>query len=161
VDRPTIDRYAAGADLLHAVIEGLSPAELNAPPPPAAPGKWTLQQIVVHVMDSDLAAAHRMRRTIAEEKPPLIIGYDESAFARHLQYDRMDARLAADIYRLNRRLMTDLLRLLPDEAFTRHCIHNENGKMILADFVKIYADHTEHHVKFAREKRRLMGKPMA
>jgi hypothetical protein len=160
MDRSQIGRYAAGVDLLHHVIEGLSPAELNAPPPPGSPGTWTLQQIVVHVMDSDLASAHRMRRVIAEEKPPLVIAYDESAFAKNLFYDRTDARLAADIYRLNRALMTDLLRRLPDSAFRRFAIHNEHGKVTLADFVRMYADHTEHHVRFAREKRRRMGRPM-
>lgn len=156
-----IDRYAAGAELLHQVIEGLSAAELNAAPPAGAPGTWTLQQIVVHTMDSDLTSTHRMKRIIAEDKPPLLIAYDENAFTARLFYEQMSARAAADLYRANRLLMVEILRRLPAEAFNRFGIHNENGKMTLAAIVKGYADHTEHHVKFAREKRRLMGKPMA
>ncbi len=156
-----IDRLAAGADLLHTVIEGLTEAELNAPPPPGSQGTWTLKQIVVHTMDSDVIGVHRMKRIIAEEKPPLLIGYDETAFAKGLSYEHMDARLAADIYRADRLLMTAILRRLPEQAFQRWGVHNEKGKVTLAGMVSGYADHTEHHVRFAREKRRLMGKPMA
>lgn len=161
MDRAHLDRYAAGAHLLHQVIEGLTLADLNASPPPGAPGAWTLQQIVVHTMDSDLTSTHRMKRIIAEDKPPLLIAYDENAFARSLFYEQMDARAAADLYRANRLLMVEILRRLPDAAFARFGIHNENGKQTLEGLVKGYADHTEHHVRFAREKRRLLGKPMA
>lgn len=156
-----IDRFEAGADLLHKVIEGLTEAELNAPPPAGAPGTWTLKQIVIHTMDSDLIGIHRKKRIIAEEKPPLLIGYDETAFAKGLYYEHMDARLAADIYRANRLLMVPILRRLPNDAFKRWGVHNERGTVVLGALVKGYADHTEHHVRFAREKRRLMGKPMA
>ncbi|MBL8745575.1 MAG: DinB family protein [Phycisphaerae bacterium] len=155
-----IERFAAGAELLHRVIDGLTDAELNAPPPKGSPGTWTLKQIVVHTMDSDLIGAHRMKRIIAEEKPPLLIGYDETAFAVGLFYEQMDARLAADLYRANRLMLVEILRRLPEEAFSRWGVHNESGRVVLGGLVTGYADHAEHHVRFAREKRRLMGRPM-
>lgn len=160
MDRSLIDRYAEGAELLHRGLEGLSEADLHAAPPPGSPGTWNLQTIIVHVMDSDLVSVHRMKRIIAEDKPPLLIAYDENAFARSLFYERLSARAAADIYRANRRFMADILRQLPDQAFARVGIHNENGKQTLAEIVKGYTWHTEHHMTFLREKRRLMGKPM-
>ena len=58
-DRTWIDRYEAGAELLAPAIAGLSSAELDAHP---VPGTWSVRQIVVHLLESDLAAMHRMRR---------------------------------------------------------------------------------------------------
>ncbi|MDX2114294.1 MAG: DinB family protein [Planctomycetota bacterium] len=155
-----IEAYAAGADALVAAIADLSPRELNAPPPPGAPGTWTIQQIVVHVMDSDLIASHRMKRIIAEPKPPLLIGYDETSFARHLGYEHLDARTAAEVYRLNRHITADILRALTPDAFERWGVHNEHGKVTLAEMVRMYTHHVEHHMRFVRQKRQLLGAPM-
>ena len=156
--KPDIDAFEAAAHALHEGIEGLTSAELNAPPPPGAPGTWTIQQIVVHVMDSDLIGLHRMKRIIAEEKPPLLIGYDETSFARGLFYESMDARLAADIYRGNRLLMSAILRRLPESAWGRWGVHNERGTVVLGQLVDDYTRHTNSHMSFLREKRRLMGR---
>jgi hypothetical protein len=158
-----IDRYEAGAGALHEAIRGLTPVELNAPPPAGSSGSWTLQEIVVHTYDSDLIGVHRMRRVIAEDRP-LLIGYDETRFAASLCYPSMEAAHAAEAYRLNRVIMTATLkRVLAEQGpgvFERWGVHNESGRKSLADFVRSYIDHTEHHMKFIREKRRLMSKPM-
>jgi hypothetical protein len=152
--RAAIDRYEAGADEPRRAVAGLTREELNAHP---VPGTWSIQEIVLHLMDSDLIASDRMKRVIAEPRP-LIIGYDESAFARALAYDRIDAWAACDLFALNRRVTTAMLRAQPPEAFSRDGVHNQHGLRSLYDFVKGYGDHLEHHMKFAMEKRRLLGR---
>lgn len=154
-----IASYIEGSTALQRAIAGLSSADLNAPPPPGSSGSWTLQQIVVHVWDSDLIGVHRMRRVIAEQRP-LLIGYDETLFARSLAYERMDAALVADAYRSNRLIMGQTLRNLPSDAWERWGVHNEVGRKSLTDLVKSYIEHTDHHMRFVEEKRRLIGKPM-
>jgi hypothetical protein len=99
VDRDVIERYAAGAAAPAKAIAGLSRDELNAFP---VPGTWSIQQIVVHLMDSDLIGADRMKRVAAEDRPPTLIGYDESAFARGLFYDQLDPQLACEVFEKNR-----------------------------------------------------------
>lgn len=156
MDREWIERYAAGADLFTSAIAGLTREELNSFP---VPGTWSIQQIVLHMLDSDLIASERMKRIVAEDNP-LLIGYDETRFSQKLHYDQMDPHLAGEVFAGNRRLTAALLRRLPDEAFQRAAIHNERGKVTLADLVKIYAEHPHHHLKFLLEKRRLLGKPL-
>lgn len=156
MDRTIIDQYAAGAGVPAEAIQGLSPQELLATP---VPGTWSIQQIVLHLMDSDLIAADRMKRIIAEETPT-IIGYDQSAFAAKLHYDKLDAAVAAEVFRLNRQLMTAILRLLPDSAFERSGMHNERGRVTLAQMVEMYVWHLSHHVGFVKHKRQLLGKPV-
>lgn len=151
-----VEQYAAGADRLSQAISGLSRDDLLAHP---VPGTWSIQQIVLHLMDSDLISSDRMKRVIAEENPTLI-GFDETAFARGLFYEALDAGQAADVFAKNRRLTAEILRRLPDEAFERFGMHNERGRVTLADLVQTMVDHLEHHLKFLREKRRLLGKPI-
>jgi len=156
MDRSLIDRYAAGAPVPRSWIEGLTGTELNSTP---VPGKWSVQQVALHVLDSDLIASHRMKRIIAEENP-LLLAYDETRFAASLFYDGMDVRRACELFDLNRRMTADILGLLPETAFERTGVHNQNGKMTLRQVVEGYIRHLAHHAPFVAEKRKLLGKPL-
>jgi uncharacterized damage-inducible protein DinB len=156
MDPQLIDRYLSDATKLSNSIEGLSRDEMLAFP---VPGTWSIQQIVLHLVDSDLVLADRMKRVIAEERP-LLIGFDETKFAARLHYESQDAALAAAIFRDNRRQMAEVLKRLPPAAFERVGIHSERGKVTLADLVANAVNHLEHHLKFLREKRKLLGKPV-
>jgi len=156
MDRTNIDRYAAGGPLLIKAIESLSESDLNAFP---VPNTWSIRQIVIHLMDSDLIATHRMKRMVAEDKP-LLISYDETAFASNLCYDKMSVKLCCDLFALNRAHTTELLRAIPDDAFDRTGIHNQYGMITLGGTVENYARHLDHHMKFLRQKREILGKPL-
>jgi len=151
---PAIERFITDADAMQRLIEPLSTKELLATP---VAGTWSLQALVLHVLDSDLIATHRMKRIIAEEMP-LLISYDETAFAKSLFYERLDLKLAADLFALNRRQMGEILRAAPAEAMARWGVHNQRGKVTLGEFVDLYVHHVEHHMKFAREKLVAMGR---
>ena len=155
--KDAIDLYAAGATVPAQWIKGLSREDLLAVP---VPGKWSIQTLVHHVLDSDLIASHRMKRIIAEENP-LLISYDETLFAAKLGYERLDVALACELFRLNRELTTQVLRNQPEAAFARFGIHNQNGKQTLLEIVRLYAGHLEHHAPFLVEKRKKLGKPLS
>ena len=113
MNRDLIERYAAGASQPAEAIAGLSRDELNAFP---VPGTWSIQQIVIHLMDSDLIGSDRMKRVAAEDRPPTLIGYDESAFACGLFYDQLDPRTACEVFQKNRQLTAEILRRLSDDV---------------------------------------------
>jgi hypothetical protein len=154
MDQPLIDRFAAGADLPLKGIEGLSKSDLDAHP---GPGKWSIRELVAHLFDSDLVGVDRMQRLAAMDNP-LLIGYDQDRFAERLDYRTRDAGLAAEGFRTNRLVLAGVLRALPDDAFKRKGVHNERGMVSLADMVKGYADHHDHHMKFLWDKRKKLGK---
>jgi uncharacterized damage-inducible protein DinB len=151
-----VEQYAAGAERLAQAIAGLSRDELLTYP---VLGTWSIQQIVLHLMDSDLISSDRMKRVIAEENPTLV-GFDETAFARGLFYESLEAGLAADVFAKNRRLTAEILRRVPEDAFDRFGTHNERGRVTLTQLVQGMVDHLEHHLRFLRDKRRLLGKPL-
>jgi len=65
------------------------------------------------------------------------------------------------VFRLNRKMTAAILRGLPDEAFGRTGTHTERGVESLERLVHDYIDHLHHHLKFVREKRVTLGKPLA
>ncbi len=153
-DRALIDRYAAGATALTEAVRGLTHEDLHGHP---VPGTWSIQQLIIHLMDSDLIASDRMKRIAAMNNPP-ITAYDENAFANNLPVAALDVGLAADIFRLNRLITASMLRALPDAAYDRTGVHSERGVITLAGLVRTYTDHLDHHMVFLRDKLRALGK---
>src|ERR1700733_6868945 len=95
-----IEQYSRGGEKIATAVHGLIREDLLAFP---VPGTWSIQQIVIHVMDSDLIATDRMKRMIAEDNPTLI-GYDETRFSKSLYYNIQPAADAVAILDLNRKL---------------------------------------------------------
>ncbi|HQI18209.1 MAG TPA: hypothetical protein PLW55_02595, partial [Leptospiraceae bacterium] len=63
MDRHIVEEYRADGGLLLDAIQGLNPIQMNTRP---VADTWTIQEIVVHMFDSELIAVHRLRRLIAE-----------------------------------------------------------------------------------------------
>jgi uncharacterized damage-inducible protein DinB len=137
-------------------VAGLTETELTAVP---SDGSWSIKQILVHMLDSDLVASDRMKRVIAENNPTLL-AYDETAFANKLFYQEADTQLVLDLFRLNRLYTGAILRRLPDETFSRVGQHTETGEKSLEDLVVGYVEHLDHHLPFIHRKRAALGKPL-
>ncbi len=151
-----VEKFIAGADSLNRLLVGLRREDLLAHP---IPGTWSLQTLIIHVMDSDLIATHRMKRIIAEDTP-LLISYDENAFATRLHYEGLDVAIAAETFRINRIQIGQILRRCDDATFARVGVHNQRGKVTLGETVDMYVRHVENHFVFARAKLRALGKPI-
>lgn len=145
----SIAAYERGAERVREACSGLSESELNTR---IAPGTWSVQEIVIHLLDSDLIATHRMRR-IAAEHLPLLVSYDENAFIANLPAERMDFPTALALFELHRRYTAQWLRTLPAESFAREGIHTQRGNITLGQIVDLYSSHVDHHLKFVHGKR--------
>ncbi|MGL4465310.1 MAG: DinB family protein [Planctomycetia bacterium] len=151
-----VERYESDASLLPAAVAGLTPAERNAP---TSAGGWTIQEIVLHLMESDLIATDRMKRIVAELEP-LLVGYDENAWSRMAGREELDAAMAADVFHKNRLLTAAFLRAQPDEAFARVGRHTERGPVSLRSMLETYTNHFRHHLAFLVRKRALLNRPI-
>lgn len=149
MDRTKIESYAAGGAELVKAYGGLSHANLHAKQPD---GSWTLHQIAIHLLDSDLIGSDRMKR-IACMNNPLLCGYDETAFSNLPGSDQLDPFAACDLFQKNRAMTATILRALPDATFQRVGVHTESGKVSLAETVDKYIDHLRHHLVFIAKKR--------
>jgi uncharacterized damage-inducible protein DinB len=160
MNRHLIDQYADGAEKLAQAIRSLTEADLKAVPEASANvGRWSIQQVVLHVADCDAVFADRMKRVISEDNPSLL-GFDENRWEAALHYEDQSAADATKLFELTRKQMTKVLRKLPDSAFARSGTHSEAGKQTLTDLVQKAVTHFEHHLKFIHQKRARMGKEM-
>jgi len=153
MNHSSVEQYARGIGLIDYAIKGLTPDELKRHP---GPGDWSVAQVVVHLMDSDLVGADRMKRVIAEENP-VLLAYDENKWAKHLMYEEQPLETATSLFDLNRRQMALVLSRLDAAVFSRSGRHTERGVETLAQLVDDYAEHLDHHLRFIYEKRQQMG----
>jgi uncharacterized damage-inducible protein DinB len=150
---PWIDAYLDGPVALRRALAGLTADQLQARP---VTGKWSTVEVVCHLVDSEQAWCHRMKRTIAEDRP-LLIGYDESRFTRSLPYHEADLDGELHLLESMRRQMARILRGLPESAWSRTGVHNERGLLTLRDMLETEVQHVFHHIRHILEKRQTLG----
>jgi uncharacterized damage-inducible protein DinB len=157
---PLIEQYEAAAEKVSLAIRGLTPEDVQQVPDPSANvGRWSIQQVVVHIADAEAAFADRIRRLIATENPRLE-AWDENQFAANLHYDKQSTEDAAEMIRLTRWQTARILRAAGDAALSRKGTHTERGVVTLAQALENATSHLDHHVKFIHDKRAHMGKEM-
>jgi hypothetical protein len=153
MNRAMIEQYVAGGQQLRAAYEGLTREQHFASP---IPNTWSLHQIAVHMMDSDLIGGDRMKRIACMDKP-LLVGYDETGFSQLPGSEDIDVGDAIDVFCRNRMLVAKILYKLPDADFQRLGIHTEKGKVTLEYMVKNYVEHLEGHLVWVHKKRAMLG----
>jgi hypothetical protein len=106
------------------------------------PGKWTAAEILVHLADTEVAFAFRLRQTLAEADH-VIQPFDQDAWSKG--WDHADGRLALDVFRTIRLWNIAFLRGVPDSARTKQVTHPERGKMTFQTIVETMAGHDLNH----------------
>jgi len=150
-----VDSYLNSLPQLRRLLVDMTEAELRARP---VPGKWSTLEVIGHLVDSEQAWCHRIKRVIAEERP-LWIGYDQSRFTAALDYHAHDPGELLSLLEAMRQQMARTLRGLPESAWQRTGIHSEWGLMTLDEMVLAEAEHIPHHMKHISEKRHVLGLP--
>jgi hypothetical protein len=140
-------RYRAGHAVFASVLDGATPAELDARP---FEGEWTVREIVHHLADGELSSAVRIRRLVAEERPE-IAGYDEGLYARRLYYDVRPIDASLEVVRAAREASATILDRLTDEEWARAGTHSEMGAYGVETWLRVYAEHPYEHAEQARE----------
>ncbi len=136
-----LQRYEVGPALLRGAWSSI-PREARQWRP--APGKWSAHEVVVHCADSEAYAHTRIRLLLAEPKP-LIVGYDESQWARTFDYHAHDPDLALRTVEAVRANTFACLRRLPETVFGKIGQHTESGIYTDSDWFRSYAEHLEVH----------------
>jgi hypothetical protein len=94
-----IDAYLVGPQSLRQAVAGTSRDQLVSRP---IAGKWSTLEVICHLVDSNEAWMHRMKRVIAEERP-LLIGFDEGHFAAGLAYHERELEEELSLFEQGRR----------------------------------------------------------
>jgi len=138
-----IERYAAGPGRLRQALAAVPAPAMQWRPEPDA---WSAHEVAVHCADSETQAASRIR-VLTSEKEPLIVGYDQDAWARDHDYHAHPVDLALAVVDAVRASTAALLRRLPEAAWAREGRHTESGRYTAEDWLRIYAEHLEGHAR--------------
>jgi len=115
-----------------------------------APDKWSIKEILGHVMDSERVFAYRAL-CIARGEQQSLPGFDQDAYARVADYDRISLAKALQHYTALRVSTILLLEQLPAQAWTRKGISNQKPISVRA-LAYIIAGHERHHMRVITER---------
>jgi len=109
-------------------------------------GQWSVYEVLCHCADAETVAAARIRYLVSEEKP-VIQAFDQDRWARTLDYHESRVELALAAVDVMRAHTAGFLRRLPEEAWASEGTHSELGRYTAEDWLRIYAEHLEGHVR--------------
>jgi NAD(P)H-dependent FMN reductase len=142
-----IARYEKGAAALDKALARVPEHLLDRAP---SPGKWTIRQIAVHLADTELVAATRIR-FLAAEPGCQLPGFNQDTWANTLGYAEQTPEQVLALIRAVRQSTAAMLRTLPESAWAHTGNHSKRGKVTLMSEVELYAAHAEHHAQQIRE----------
>ena len=115
-----------------------------------APEKWSIKEILGHVMDSERVFAYRLLCIARGEQQPLP-GFDQDEYAGLAAYDRTSLAKVVQQYTAIRVSTFLLLEQLPEEAWSR--MGTSNQKLIsVRALAYIIAGHERHHMRVITER---------
>lgn len=110
-----------------------------------SPDDWSIQELVVHITDSEANSYARCRRFIAEPGSN-VMAYDEMQWARALNYHGQSAEVALELFKWLRLASYNLIKDLPEGVWANTVYHPENGTMTMDDWLDVYERHIPEHI---------------
>ncbi len=114
------------------------------------PGKWTLKEILGHLVDDERIFAYRLL-CVARGESGDLPGFDENRYAAHGQFERHSLEGLLAEYAATRAATVALVRGLPPVAWARHGRVNGYGCSVRGLAFHI-AGHELHHLRIVRER---------
>lgn len=139
--KEAIDGVRHAPRWLRASIEGLTPAQIDAP---YRPEGWTIRQLVHHVADSHLNGYIRFKFALTETEP-LVKPYDEKLWAELDDAKHLDPEISLQLLDSLHLRWATMLDSLKPEDFNRSMNHPEWGRRKLEMFLQLYDWHGRHH----------------
>lgn len=158
-----IDAYRAGRDPIRSMrgaparltraVRGLTPAQLRRRP---ARGKWSIADILGHLLDTEVVYGYRYRMALAESGSP-IQGYDQAGWATIFRGRRANTATLLRQIRLLREVNLDVVTGVPRTWWTRYGMHSERGKETVRRTLELIAGHDWNHLDQIMEIRNRFG----
>jgi len=146
-DGEVLKHLHAGLDMVKELVMPLTEEQLQHR---YAPGKWSIKEMLVHIMDSERIFAYRALRIGRNDKTPLP-GFEQDDYVPHSNAANRSIEDIMDEYTLIRRSTIKLFAGMPDEAATRSTTVNGHNVSVRA-LAYIIAGHERHHITILRER---------
>lgn len=115
-----------------------------------APDKWTANEVLGHVCDTERIFAYRALRIARGDRTP-IEGFEQDDYVRNGPFGRAPLAEIVEDYIAVRRATLTLLRNLDEAAWRRRGVANKNEITVRA-LAYVIAGHEVHHRRILEEK---------
>ncbi len=116
-----------------------------------APGKWTIKEILVHIVDDERIFAYRAMAFARNEKQSLP-GFDQDSYAFYSKANERPLENIFDEYELVRKSTIAMFNGLPDESFMRMGTGSTTFQRATVRALAYHiAGHEMHHINFIKE----------
>ncbi|WP_297793108.1 DinB family protein [uncultured Eudoraea sp.] len=113
-------------------------------------GKWTVAQVLLHILDTERVFQYRALRFARKDKTPLP-GFDQDKFVMESNAENWTKQEMIDNYIIIRKSTIALFEKLPEEALARVGIASDSP-MSVAALGFICCGHQKHHRNIIRER---------
>ncbi|HEX8162397.1 MAG TPA: DinB family protein [Pyrinomonadaceae bacterium] len=114
------------------------------------PGKWSVKELVGHVVDTERVFSHRALRFGRGDRTPLP-GFEQDDYVRGANFGARSLADIAEEFARVRAATVALLRSFDEEAWARRGTANDNEVSVRA-LAHILAGHELHHMGILRER---------
>ena len=140
VDR-LLTEFADGPRQVREALARVAPERLEVRP---RPRKWSAREIALHLCDTEISVAFRMKRALAEPGSA-VLAFDQDRWVDTLA-PYQDLTLALSAFAALRAEMAAILRGLPAEAWERVSVHPAAGAVRLDEWLARFVEHTQRHI---------------
>jgi hypothetical protein len=109
------------------------------------PGKWTVRYLLHHLADSETVLYDRIRRVISEPRQVIWV-YDESAWAKAMDYSTVPLDMSRAIYDSVRAANIYYTKRHYEKQGHLEFVHSVTGVRTLKDEMDKVASHNAHHL---------------
>jgi uncharacterized protein YjhX (UPF0386 family) len=114
------------------------------------PGKWSIREVLGHIIDSERVFAYRALRFSRGDQKPLQ-GFDENLYINNSNYNMMGIQFLIEEFFHLRKSTVALFRSLKNEMWLNK--GNASGyDVTVRGLAYIIAGHTEHHLRIIKER---------
>jgi len=155
--RDVIEEYLAAIETVRAAFGDMSRELLFARP---VAGKWSSQEVLCHLVDTDLAIALRVRAALTRDCPRLQTATREER-TTGLAVDARDAAEELTLFQTIRCETARIVRAMLPNALDRQAVlvaaDGAETTRTVQQFLTGITKHVAHHLAFVYEKRRALG----
>jgi hypothetical protein len=144
-DADILSQMSEQAEATQALLRGIPEAQGGFR---YAPGKWSIRELVGHLIDTERIFAYRALRFSRNDRTPLS-GYEQDDYIRNASFDDYPLTELAAEFESVRRSSIFLFKHLTQEAWTRRGVANESEASVRA-LAYIIAGHELHHMNILR-----------
>ncbi len=151
-DDPYEVQYGHAARI-EAAIQGISDADLRRP---EKPGKWSVLEVLNHLVDTEIVTAWRMRSIVAQDEP-VIQSYDQDLWSARLGYNEGSPAELLNELRVLRGRNLRFVRSLTAKEMERFGHHEERGRETVDRLFRMIAGHDRVHLQQIERIKKALG----